>query len=88
MGGMNGGEPLALNEAHSETEAPTASDVEFRDLLAAVERAAHEWGVRADSLEWRFVSAVMGVIEWSGRVSAGAQAEFKRLFRQHREATE
>jgi hypothetical protein len=88
MEGMNGGEPEVLNGAQSENEATTANDVEFCELLAAVERAAHEWGVRADSLEWRFISAVMGVIEWSGRVSAAAQEEFKRLFRQQRETTE
>ena len=88
MGGMNGQEPSALDGAHSENGGAPEADAEFREHLAAVEQAAHEWGVRSDSLEWRFVSALMGVIEWSGRVSAAAREEFKALFRQQREATE
>jgi hypothetical protein len=67
---------------------PPGSAEEFAAVVREVEDAAREWGMRSEQPEGRFVAALMGAIGWSGRVSAAAQEEFKKLFRQQRETTE
>ena len=48
---------------------------DFAVVLKRVQDAAHEWGVRHDLLEGKFVSALLGAVEWLGRVNQAAQAE-------------
>ena len=38
-----------------------------------------EWGVRPEQTEGRFTSALLSAIQWSGRISQSAQAEFRAL---------
>ena len=52
---------------------------EFAALVGAVRTTAQEWGVRPESLEGRFVSALLGTTEWLGRLSASSQATFEAL---------
>ena len=61
---------------------------EFDRLVGEVERTAKEWGLRSDSLESRFVTALLGCTRWMGRLSEASQSEFKRLFEQNRDAAE
>jgi hypothetical protein len=53
--------------------------------LAQVERAARDWGIRADLMEGRFVSALMAAIRAVGEVSEGAKAEFREIARKGQE---
>jgi len=57
-------------------------------LVAEVERTGREWGVRPDSLEGRFVSALLGTTTWLGRLGLSAQASFEALGRHNRDAAE
>ena len=57
-------------------------------LVAEVERTGREWGVRPDSLEGRFVSALLGTTKWLGRLGLSAQASFETLGRHNRDAAE
>ena len=59
---------------------------EFSELVGAVRTTAREWGVRPDSLEGRFVSALLGTTEWLGRLNASSQANFAAIGRQNRDA--
>jgi len=61
---------------------------EFGELVGSVRTTAREWGVRPDSLEGRFVSALLGTTEWLGRLSASSQATFEALGRQNRDVAE
>jgi len=76
-------------------EQPTGADAggdasawekEFAALVGAVRTTAREWGVRPDSLEGRFVSALLGTTEWLGRLNASSQANFAAIGRQNRDA--
>ena len=79
------------------TEAPALASADgvpaqqarnFDAVLADVEIAAQNWGVRSDLMEGRFVAALMAAVRWTGSVSEAAQAEFRRLFQENREAAE
>src|ERR1700738_3533764 len=61
---------------------------EFEQLVANVEGAAKEWGVEADSVEGRFVSALLGTTRWLGRLCVAAQAGAEAVVRENREAAE
>jgi hypothetical protein len=61
---------------------------EFEQLVANVEAAAEEWGVEADSVEGRFVSALLGTTRWLGRLCVAAQARAEAVARENREAAE
>ena len=61
---------------------------EFEQLVANVEAAAEEWGVEADSVEGRFVSALLGTTRWLGRLCVAAQARAEAVVRENREAAE
>jgi hypothetical protein len=61
---------------------------EFEQLVANVEAAAEEWGVEADSVEGRFVSALLGTTRWLGRLCVAAQARAEAIARENREAAE
>jgi hypothetical protein len=85
---LNGGMPPVVNGSGYGDSDVAAREAEFREQMAAVEETARAWGVRPESLEGRFVSALLGMIGWSGRVSAAAQEELKALLREQRQATE
>ena len=68
--------------------APVQSGKDFAAVLQRVEEAARQWGLRPDHPEGQFVSALLGAIDWSGRVIETAQAEFKLMFRQDRDTAE
>jgi hypothetical protein len=61
---------------------------EFEQLVANVAAAAEEWGVEADSVEGRFVSALLGTTRWLGRLCVAAQARAEAVVRENREASE
>jgi hypothetical protein len=61
---------------------------EFEQLVANVEAAAEEWSVEADSVEGRFVSALLGTTWWLGRLCVPAQARAEAVVREDREAAE
>ncbi len=67
---------------------PAALEQEFTRLVAAVNEASREWGVRPDSREGRFVSALLGTTGWFGRLSLAAQASARAEGRHNREAAE
>jgi hypothetical protein len=59
---------------------------EFERLVADVEAAAAEWGVERDSVEGRFVSALLGTTRWLGQLCVAAQARAEAVVRENREA--
>jgi hypothetical protein len=67
---------------------PVQSGTDFAAVLERVETAAREWGLRPDHPEGQFVSALMGAIDWTGRVIEAAQAEFKQMFSQNQDTAE
>lgn len=76
----------ALADAHAaETPLPTKT---FAAVQLEVEDAAREWGIRADLVEGKFLSALLGAIGWTGRVAQAAQAENRQILKEHREAAE
>ena len=56
---------------------PVRSWEDFAAVRERVETAAREWGLRPNHPEGQFVSALMGAIEWTGRVIETARADFK-----------
>jgi hypothetical protein len=54
---------------------------EFEELVAKVKAAAEEWGVEPDSVEGRFVSALLGTTWWLGGVCLAAQARAEAIVR-------
>ena len=61
---------------------------EFEQLVAEVKAAAEEWGVEPDSVEGRFVSALLGTTRWLGGICVAAQAKVENVVRQSHEAAE
>jgi hypothetical protein len=61
---------------------------EFERLVANVEAAAEEWGVEADTVEGRFVSALLGTTRWLGQLCVATQARAEAVVRENREAAE
>lgn len=61
---------------------------ELEELVADVEAAGREWGVRPDSREGRFVSALLGAMGWLGRLGAASRTSFEALARENRAAAE
>ena len=57
---------------------PKVGSVEdFNRLVQEVEKAAHDWGLRQDSLESRFVSALLGCTRWMGDLSEAGRADMR-----------
>ena len=63
-------------------------EAEFQKQVAAVEKAARAWGVRPDSLEGRFVSALLTATGSLGRLCRAALARLETLARENREAAD
>jgi hypothetical protein len=68
------------------TDEPLAPGHEFTAVLRSVQDAAHEWNIRPDLKEGKFVSALLGAVEWVGRVSQAAQAEFRQIAQKQSDA--
>jgi hypothetical protein len=84
--------PVAATCADSHGSAaisePPGSPEEFSAVLEKVQDAAREWGIRWDFLEGRFVSALLGAVGWSGRVTQSAHAELREIFKKQRDLAE
>jgi hypothetical protein len=65
-----------------------ASQKDFQQVVDAIEEAARNWGIRSDSLESKFVTALLGSTSWLGRLSESAMAGLERLLQTHRETAE
>jgi hypothetical protein len=59
--------------------ATIGSPEDFAVVIKSVQDAARDWGVRHDLMEGKFVSALLGAVEWLGRVSQAAQSEFRQI---------
>jgi hypothetical protein len=68
------------------TDVPLASGDEFKAVLRSVQDAARDWGIRPDLMEGKFVSALLGAVEWLGRVNQAAQAEFRQIAQKQSDA--
>ena len=74
-------------EASQPVSPATAGGPEdFAVVLKTVQDAAREWGVRHDMMEGKFVSALLGAVEWLGRVNQAAQAEFRQIAQKQSDA--
>ena len=73
------GEPTRLAPA-------VAGPEDYAAVLKTVQDAAREWGVRHDLMEGKFVSALLGAVEWLGRVNQAAQAEFRQIAQKQSDA--
>src|SRR5208283_1640040 len=82
-GGRIDGDPMMANE-HS-SEAPTGPrDLELKDHIREVERAAADWGVHVDALEGRFVGALLAAIRESGRTNLAVLGDIEALLERAR----
>ena len=59
---------------------------QLRQLVADVETSATEWGIRSDSREGKFVSALLGTTGMLGRLSVTANGAIEAAAREHRDA--
>ena len=73
--------------AGSETDAGQL-DRKLKQLVADVEAAGREWGVRPDSREGRFIAALLGTVGWLGRLGAVSRASFESVAAENRKAAE
>jgi hypothetical protein len=62
------------------------SPEDFAVVLKTVQDAASEWGVRNDLMEGKFISALLGAVEWLGRVNQAAQSEFRQIAQKQSDA--
>jgi hypothetical protein len=62
------------------------SPEDFAVVLKTVQDAAREWGVRNDLMEGKFISALLGAVEWLGRVNQAAQSEFRHIAQKQSDA--
>jgi hypothetical protein len=62
--------------------ATTGGPEDFAVVMKTVRDAAQDWGVRHDLMEGKFVSALLGAVEWLGRINEAAQVEFRRIAQQ------
>jgi hypothetical protein len=76
-----GGEPEPLG-----SPVTPGSLKDFAVVLKTVQDAAREWNIREDLKEGKFVSALLGAVEWVGRVSQAAQAEFRQIAQKQSDA--
>jgi hypothetical protein len=88
MEGPSEGSPRAVNGSGSGIADSASWEAEFREQVAAVEEAARAWGVRPESLEGRFVSALLTATGSLGRLCASALEGLETLARENREAAE
>ena len=79
-------EPLAEGDGPTRLAAAVSGPEDYAAVLKTVQDAAREWGVRHDLMEGKFVSALLGAVEWLGRVNQAAQAEFRQIAQKQSDA--
>ena len=79
-------DPALPEPAPEQADDCLPSREEFVALQREVESAARDWGVRLDMPEGRFISAMLGAIGWSGRLTLAGRASIREVSQQHREA--
>ena len=82
------GPAAKVNGIGSGAAASGSWEAEFQKQVAAVEKAARAWGVRPDSLEGRFVSALLTATGSLGRLCGAALGRLETLARENREAAD
>ena len=71
------------NERRSEV--PTGPrDLELKDHIREVEKAAADWGVHVDALEGRFIGALLAAIRESGRTNLAVLGDIEALLERAR----
>lgn len=84
--------PAPAGPAHpgpaGQPPASSSAADDFSAVLHRVEDASKAWNIQPDLAEGRFVTAMMAAIDWSGRVTQAAQAEWRLLFKSERDAAE
>jgi hypothetical protein len=76
-----------VNERNSEgPKGPR--DLELKDHIREVERAAADWGVHVDALEGRFIGALLAAIRESGRTNLAVLGDIEALLERARAAGE
>ena len=71
------------NERRSEV--PTGPrDLELKDHIREVEKAASDWGVHVDALEGRFIGALLAAIQESGRTNLAVLGDIEALLERAR----
>jgi hypothetical protein len=69
------------------SEAPMGRrDLNLKEHIHAVERAAADWGVHVDALEGGFIGALLAAIQESGRTNLAVLGDFEALL-EHTRAT-
>ena len=78
-----GGRSKMANERRSEV--PTGPrDLELKDHIREVEKAAADWGVHVDALEGRFIGALLAAIRESGRTNLAVLGDIEALLERAR----
>ena len=73
-----------MSDEHN-SEAPTrARDLDLKDHIRDVERAAADWGVHVDALEGRFIGALLAAIRESGRTNLAVLGDIEALLERTR----
>ncbi len=67
------------------SKAPTRPrDLDLKDHIREVERAAADWGVHVDALEGRFIGALLAAIRESGRTNLAVLGDIEALLERAR----
>src|SRR5208337_3221878 len=82
-GGRIDGEPKMANERRSEVPTGTR-DLELKDHIREVEKAAADWGVHVAALEGRFIGALLAAIRESGRTNLAVLGDIEALLERAR----
>jgi hypothetical protein len=72
--GVDGSEKLPSTPS----PAPGSSE-DFAAVMKTVQEAARAWNIRDDLDEGKFVSAMLGLLGWLGRMNQAAQAELRLI---------
>ena len=59
---------------------------DFAEVLKTVQEAARAWNVRDDLSEGKFVSAMLGMVGFLGRLNQAAQVEFRQIAQKQSDA--
>ena len=79
-------------EAEGSEASPSAPQVaagspeDFAAVMKSVQEASRAWNVREDLGEGKFVSAMLGLLGWLGRVNQAAQAELRQIAQKQSDA--
>jgi hypothetical protein len=69
---------------HNRGPSKVPRDLELKDHIREVERAAADWGVHVDALEGRFIGALLGAIRESGRTNLAVLGDIEALLERAR----